>query len=460
MKQSTKMYSQKLKDIYSNFAKSRLNYFYTGRNYLDIEFARIVFYSYLFWYYSSNWQYTNFLKFHNVPKLYWQPLSLFKFLPLDQIYIFNNSYLYALMLYSFAMSAAGLLSRIFIPLSFVTSFIFIGFPNNFGTVFDSTCMVTLIMGLLCFSNAGDNISIDSIVNKKKTSSNLPKVWFLNFASFMIMFFYFCSAIQKIRFAGLSFFSPEHMSIAMVYNNAPFGRYLAQFKWLSVLSSVSIVLIQLATIIPLFIKKYIMPFSLIYMIFHLTVDATMGPHFSLMKICFVFIFPWTTFFNDIALLILKKRIIADNILNLSVKNKLQTRIYTIIGLIIFIIASCAVITNKPLWPFSTTTMYSFLDELPYKQKEIYLISKDREYQVTNKDLMPIGKTKVRITINNLLESGHSFKEIALETKKFISTNTSIQYKHLEIRVCTYDTISELRKHYPNSKKCEVKTRLSF
>ena len=76
------------------------------------------------------------------------------------------------------------------------------------------------------------------------------------------------------------------------------------------------------------------------------------------------------------------------------------------------------------------------------------------------MKPIGKTKMRLTINNLLADGHSLKRIATETKKFIETNTNLEYKYLEIRVCTYHTIKELRDQYPNLKDCEVKTRLSF
>ncbi len=409
--------------------------------------------------YSSNWHQTRFLKFHDVPSLFWQPLSLFKFLPLEHIYIFNNSTFYALMLFCYAMSAIGLFSKIFIPLSFITSYIFIGFPNNFGTVFDSTCMVTVILGLLCFSNAGSRISIDSFRrNKEKSASQLPQIWFLNFVPFMIMFFYFCSALQKIRFASTDFFTPDHMSIAMIYNKAPLGHYLAQFKWVGILASITIVLIQLATIVPLFIKKYILPFSLVYLLFHLSVDITMGEHFNLMKICYVFIFPWSLFFNDIRSLLMRKKIIKKESLILNQHSR-TIKFYVIISAITFSIASYTVFKNSPLWPFSTTTMYAFLDELPYKKKEIYLIGKS-EYLVTSNDLKPIGKTKMRLTINNLLADGHSLKRIATETKKFIETNTNLEYKYLEIRVCTYHTIKELRDQYPNLKDCEVKTRLSF
>jgi hypothetical protein len=447
------------KQAFTNFYNSRINYFFTGRNYLDLEFGRIVFFTYLFNRYYGGWHQQRFLRFHDVPSLFWQPVSLFKFIPLEHIYLTNNISFYSLLLISYVMSAIGLFTRIFIPIAFITSYIVIGFPNNFGTIYDSTCMVTVVIGLLCFSNAGQSLSIDSLIKGNKKSSNtVPQNWFLNFTTFLIMFFYFCSSIQKIRYSGAEIFTANHVTSALIYNGSPYGHYLSQFAWAGVLSTFATLILQTATVIPLFIKKYILPFSLIFLVFHLSVDLTMGKHFNLMKICYVFIFPWSQFLNDITSLFIHKKFIKISDIGISAHSNL-IKFYIFICLITLFSASFAVFYNNPIWPFSTTTMYAFPDKLPFKQKDLYLTGLS-EYKVTNDDLFPISKTKVRISIDQLLEEGHSIEKIAKETQRFINTNVKLKYDHLEIRECTYNTIDDLRELYPNSKDCEVKTRLSF
>jgi hypothetical protein len=448
--------------ILNKFKNIMIEYFFKGQDPRNIAIGRILFYFYLIDYFWGVKHQERFLKFHDVPELFWQPISLFKLLPLESIYIFNNVFFLYLMFLAFFMSAIGLFTRIFIPLSFVLSFIFIGFPNNYGTVFDSTCMVTLVLGLLCFARSGDFYSLDSLIAKyykRNLNPQISNIWFLNIVPALLMFFYFCAGVQKIIHGGWDFFSSDNLSIALVYNQASIGPYLANFPILCLIGSYSIVALQLLTIIPILFKKYILQFALVYLLFHTTVDITMTKHFSLLKICYFFIFPWHLFKADINLVLYKIKTIIPNYYIKSFAKKAMIS-YLALSILIFTGAISAVMTTTHLWPFSTATMYAFTDNFPFKQKDIYLIKENHEYLVKSKDSFPIGNTKLRVTINNLINQGISVEKIGTEVKSFLVSNIKEDYERLEIRECVYKDLEYLQEHYPKSKSCKTITTIPF
>lgn len=425
---------------------------FEGRNFLDLGVARVIFFFYLFDYFNSSHKLNTFLKFKDVPEFFWQPVSLFKFLPFLNISSISNEYVFYGMLVSFIFSGLGLFSRLFIPLSFVFGFLHIGLPNNFGTIFDSTCLVVVSLGILAFSNAGEILSVDSLIYKNKKVDRNKANWCLNLITFSVLVFYFFSGVQKLRINGLNFFEVEHLAIGMITNGAEFGTYLVENNLISGTMILFAVLLQLSSLVPIAFKRLIPYFLFAHMCFHLFIDLSMTNHFSLLKILYVFMVPWMKIISNV------QKIFNINSINasLSSRNHHKSKAKELskelsITFLIILFSTFSVYRFEHIWPFSTATMYAFVDNFPYSEKEVYLERGDTLKKLTNDDLSPVGVTKTRITLLKKVTTPSS--EIKSSLLKLIDINTDSKFDRLIIKNCLYPDLYSLISTYPNSKNCE-------
>ncbi len=429
--------------------------FTSGRDPRDIGLARILFYSYLFYYFFLADNYiAQFLALGGLGESLWLPVSFFQFFgPTSTELLFSPWFLW-IFAAGLIFSALGLFFPISAGITFLSGLVVIGMPNNFGTIYDSTTLVCVVLGILPFTRASQYYSLDSKLDLIKDKSDASSIWGLNFISIMVFLFYFTSGIQKVRLGGWDYYFTHNLSMALVFNESPVGKDLATIPWLEKAMKVSGVFFQLSAIIAILNRKLRPLFAIFYLSFHVIVDFTMQVHFNIFKIIFVYIFPWHEFRSDIFKLLKK-----------TVYEKFKVSGQEMIGpirkgltLAILCISIISVTTFIHFWPFSTTTMYAYSEDYPYDEYNFYarFKGKDNYELLLDPSYFPIDRKKTQLLIRKQVREYRNTEVMTSDIFDMLKKNHK-ELEALEVRRCFYYSLEDLIEYYPISPSCELITR---
>ncbi len=425
--------------------------FLGGRDAKDMGIARFFFYSYLFAFFFVFDNYTDqFMAMGQLGPHLWRPVSFFQWFDASSLGLLCSS----LFLWSFAlgllMSALGLFFTFSSWVAFISGLIVIGMPNNFGTIYDSTTLVCVVLGILPFTHASHFSSLDKRFGLIKGFSDRPE-WGLQLISSLIFFFYLCSGIQKVRLGGLDYFSTHNLSMALVFNGSPVGKQLATIEGLEKLLKVLGVVFQLSAIIPLFYKRLRPLFAIFFLSFHVTVDYSMQVHFSIFKIIYVFIFPWHQFWADLKYFFKGTQSPAIA----RIYGKGVDWVAQSVSTFVFLMASLSVASFIHFWPFSTTTMYAYSEDYPYDEYNLFLRyeGESDHHLVMDPDYFPIDRTKAQLLIRKQLREYKNISLVVADLYAMFERGHKQKLQSLEVRRCYYYSLEDMIRFYPHAKSCE-------
>ncbi len=430
-------------------------YFFTGRDPRDMGIARILFYSFMLWRSQNNVFTHKYLDFSKVPEIFWNPVSLFKLIPADSFKILIHKELAIAYLVSLFLCAIGLGTKYFSKLALILSFLIIGFPNNFGDVYDSTCFIILAYGFFAFSRCGDYYSLDRLIFKKKVFplEDQRTQWAQNILLFMMLFFYFCCGLQKLRNGGFDYFISDDLGMAFIYHNSPVGMALSNMSWLHIPIKVFGVLIQLSAGILYFKKRWYPLWAIFFLFFHITVDYTLTVHFEILKICYVALFPWHQFASDLFKIFRSKRELKTY--QVEEAPKKVSPLYGGSFIILVFMATLAPIMREHIYPFSSCEMYTTAEFFPFHERQVYGVDEKGESHIlTKKEYSPMDPNKINLSIELLLEKGRARGEIIRGVRDLLFTNTGRSFDRLVMKRCSYLSLQEAQRLYPSAEHCEV------
>jgi len=273
------------------------NLLFPNKTIYNLGLCRILFYGLAL---EEMWAKTYLIKkfyhFQLVPRELWTPVGFFHFYPKDLVLSELQCYLLLNILGLFLFFAMiGFLTRISALISFLLAFLFLGYPNNFGTVFDGNNLFLITLFILIFSNMGSFLSVDNLfkkpLNKKNKEFNLVwSFWTIKLIITLICLFYLTSGLQKLRLSGLEWFLSDHMSISLIHMGVPIGMYLSQFLLFSKFMALNGIIIQLLAFIPLVYPRSTTLFFFLFAFFHVVIDVTLGPHFNTHFTVLLFLLP--------------------------------------------------------------------------------------------------------------------------------------------------------------------------
>ena len=286
---------------------------------------------------------------------FWLPVGAFPFISYPLIQKIPTLPVYLLNLFSLFFMAFGVKSRFAAFTSLITSLFLFGIPNNFGTVYDSTCMIHLFFLVALFSPNLKQYSWD----QKRKGPFVSKIndYSLFFIQALFLLFYSISAIQKLRISGLNFFNSDHLSLIFLSNGNPLGVWFSQFLTFNKFVAFLVLIFQLFCFLPIFFKGFTKFFIIGILLFHISVNLTLGPHFY-PHVLLIFLFlPYEKILPALG-----------SSIKIGKKTKLLNLIFLPLIGFFFILSP---ITKTHYWPFSTMTMFSWPAQ--YETEQFQLMS---------------------------------------------------------------------------------------
>ena len=388
------MYMSNLKKLLFNH-----NLFY------NLGFCRILFYSLtLHELWASSYKVEKFYYYQLIPKDLWTPVGIFKFYPQGLVFSLMESHILLNICCVFLFfTMIGLITRISAIVSFILALLLLGYPNNFGTIYDTHCLFLVVLFVLIFSNMGDTLSIDNFLKKKSINRDKKldlcwSLWTVKLITTLICLFYFTSGIQKLRVSGWDWLLSDHMSISFMHMGHPIGLYLSQFSVFCHLTALLGLITQVGAFLPIFYSWLVPLFFVLFCLFHIIVDVTFGSHFQTHFYALVFLIPWgnllpwlpgnfTGCFWPSVLGILKDS-------KWKIKKGLVLGITSLVGVFVITMSLYAPWTFQHLYPFSTTTMYAWIDKEPIKRKMIFVMDRDNKKRLLKQsEIWPLTYDKL-------------------------------------------------------------------
>ena len=398
-------------------------YFFNKNPSYNLGFCRILFYGLALgelW--SKTYKVEVFYYFQWLPKELWTPVGVFNFYPKDMMFSLTETHMLLTLLCVFLFLAMiGFLTRISAFMSFILALLFLGYPNNFGTVYDSSCLFLVVSFVLIFSNMGGNLSIDNLLRKKKNLSEKDKelnlfwnLWTVKLITTLTCLFYFTSGIQKLRISGLDWFFSDHMAITFIHTGHPIGLFLSKFFIFSKIAAFLGFATQILAFIPIIYSRITPLFLILFCLFHIIIDLTLGSHFQMHTIVLVFLFPWGSLLPQLSgnfkgyfwpsfLKIYK--------LQLKSKDWIIVAMIFLVGFFVITMSVYAPWTLRHIYPFSTTTMYAWIDKEPIKRKVVFIVDRDnRKRRVQRKEIWPLTYDKLFSKIKSIERDKNGQKKI--------------------------------------------------
>ena len=274
------------------------NLFFNKAPCYNLGFCRILFYGLALkelWAWS--YQVQKFYYYQLVPKDLWTPVGIFKFYPQNMMFSLMESYMLSNILCVFLFFVMiGFITRISAIVSCVLALLLLGYPNNFGTIYDTHCLFLVTLFVLIFSNMGNSLSIDNLLKKKSINRDQKldlcwSLWTVKLIITLTCLFYFTSGVQKLRLSGWDWLLSDHMAISFMHTGHPIGLYLSQFFLFSHFIALSGLITQIFSFLPILYSRLVPLFFILFCLFHIIVDVTFGSHFQTHFFVLVFLFPW-------------------------------------------------------------------------------------------------------------------------------------------------------------------------
>ena len=181
--------------------------------------------------------------------------------------------------------------------------------------------------------------------------------------------------------------------------------------------------QILSFIPIIYVRATTLFFILFFLFHIIIDITFGSHFDRhFIVVFVFLIPWGDvlpglpgnfkgrFWSFVSLPVLWGR---------GLKKKAIIVCLFSVSLFVFTMSVYAPYSLRHLYPFSTTTMYAWIDkpDQPIKRKVIFVVDRDdRKRLVKRAEIWPIAYSKIFSKFREWERTGT--KEEALEKIKTV------------------------------------------
>lgn len=202
----------KVKNLFK-FARKIELFFYKERHFFDLEMCRITFFLLVF---STNLDARRYLV-SDISNVFWAPQLLFQFFnwPISDSFLFVIEVIW---LASLIFSALGIFSKLsMISAAVLGTFVF-GLTQNFGSLYNDSMVTLLCLWVFCFSNAGQYISLDSLIRtnktKKTSSSHVEHNWPIRAAQLLTSFAFFGAGLSKVITSGLTWGHPDNFSLIL------------------------------------------------------------------------------------------------------------------------------------------------------------------------------------------------------------------------------------------------------
>ena len=394
----------------------------------NLGFCRIFFYSLaLHELWASSYKAEHFYYYQLIPKNLWSPVGVFKFYPQDMMFSLMESFIILNVCCVFLFFAMiGFLTRISAIVSFILALLLLGYPNNFGTIYDTHCLFLVTLFVLIFSNMGDSLSIDNLLFKRihrdKKLQLFWSLWTVKLIITLTCLFYFTSGVQKLRISGLDWLLSDHMAISFMHLGHPIGLYLSQFSLFSQWTAWLSLITQIFSFLPILYSSLIPLFFVLFVLFHIIIDVTLGSHFQTHFYVLVFLFPWgnglpqlpgnfTGYFWPAFLDVCKSK--------RSITKGIVIAVVSLVSLFVITMSLYAPWTLQHLYPFSTTTMYAWIDKEPIKRKIVFVVDRDnKKRRLKKSEIWPLTYDKLFSKFKALEKEGkvQEMKDILREIKK--------------------------------------------
>ena len=411
------------------------NYFFNKNPSYNLGVCRILFYGlFLEKLWADRYRVELFYYSQLVPRELWTPVGVFNFYSKDFFFSLVQVHMISNILCVFLLFAMiGFMTRISAVICFFMALLLLGYPNNFGTVFDSDCLFLVTLFVLIFSNMGSTLSVDNLLKKNKNVSKENEkiqlcwnLWTVKFIITLTCLFYFTSVIQKIRLAGLDWFLSDHMAISFIHMEHPVGLYLSQFTTFAKIMAFTGFVIEALSFLPVIYPATIPLFLTLFSLFHIFVDVGFGHHFDKhFMVLFIFLFPW----GDITPGLpgrFKGHFWASFYtlckIKLGKKSTISVLIIALVSLFVLTMSIYAPYKIKSMYPFSTTTMYAWIDGEPVVREIIFVTDRDnRKRRLKKSEIRPLAKQRLFSKLRELEKHGKNgedqIKKILRKIRKF-------------------------------------------
>jgi hypothetical protein len=272
---------------------------------LNLGLCRIFFFGALFLFYLPQ----DFSVWSTVSDVFWQPVSLFRWLHLKVLSEETLGIVQLLWKSALALSCVGFFTSVSVGTSFFLGIYLLGLPHNFGKVHHADAILVFAFGILAFSRCGDSCSLDRLIRTRRFRTAPPETsepvsgeytWPIRTIWLAMTLVFFAAGWSKIRQSGLAWISSDQLRILLLQHNyylsdsdplTSWGLILAQYPRLCHLLAAATILCETTyplALISVTARWILAPAGFLMLV---AIRVLMGPGFEALMICHVFWIPW-------------------------------------------------------------------------------------------------------------------------------------------------------------------------
>jgi hypothetical protein len=215
-----------------------------------------------------------------VPAVFWQPISFFRFLPPPSYgFLLAGTVLFPLLCLLSAFRPGVLVSGA----TFLLGWVLLGLNVNYGKVDHYYSLAALLLLADFLSQLGQR------------RSRLPALywqnWFFKFGQFALCALYFSSGLRKLMASGPAWFTSHTMQILLLDGGRSAGIWLGHFTWLPNALAAGSLAVELLSPFALLSPWLALFFVGSWCLMHLSIYIFLGPNFFTHAITFVVFIPF-------------------------------------------------------------------------------------------------------------------------------------------------------------------------
>lgn len=203
------------------------------------------------------------------------------------------------------LACVGLFTRTAMAVSAVGALYLLGLPFNFGKVYHTASIIVFTMGILAFSRAGDGLSVDAAIRRRRglppSAPSGEYRWPVRMVWVLVSVLFFNAGMAKVLRGGPEWVTSENMAVLMTqrhYQNAnsmpalDWGLFIAKHPALYMTFAAGSVLAELFCFVALFLRypwRLVVPVSLFAM--QMGIGLMMRVWFTPYMVVYLFWVPW-------------------------------------------------------------------------------------------------------------------------------------------------------------------------
>lgn len=197
----------------------------------------------------------------------------------------------------------GLFTRTSLFLFALGTWIFIAHLYSYGDRHHTEALFCIFLMLLTLSPAGERLSVDAILRRRRTGTAGPEtsdlaIWPLKVTHVLLALTYFSTGVSKLLYSGTRWLNgytlQGHTFGDAVERGHPLGIWLAQQHSLAIALSYFTILLEVFFFLSLFLPRFAPLFFLAALGFQIGLYATAGydffQHMVLLTLLLVFLYP--------------------------------------------------------------------------------------------------------------------------------------------------------------------------